>query len=194
MIINKILFLDVETGGLDPFNHSLLEIGLVLWEDGEIKDTLNIKLRHNIYKITRSSLEFNGINLIKHDNESIPCKEAYNKIISFVNNHYNNGEKITLGGHNIGKFDFIFLKEFIEKYDNNLINNRFSHRFVDTSSILKFLYHSNIINKKVFSLNKALKHFNLTISDGERHTGIGDAKIEAELYTKLINLIKNKVK
>ncbi len=33
---DKLLFIDTETGGLDPDKHSLLSIAMVVWEDMEI--------------------------------------------------------------------------------------------------------------------------------------------------------------
>lgn len=32
----RLLFLDTETGGLNEFEHSLLTMGMVVWENGKI--------------------------------------------------------------------------------------------------------------------------------------------------------------
>ena len=33
---NRVLFIDTETGGIDPIECSLLSIGIAVWEDGSI--------------------------------------------------------------------------------------------------------------------------------------------------------------
>ena len=36
---DRLLFIDTETGGLDPQKHSLLSLALVVWEKREILDS-----------------------------------------------------------------------------------------------------------------------------------------------------------
>lgn len=59
----KIVFLDTETGGLDPSVNSLLSIGLVIWEDGKIKTKNEFFVKENEYNVTSKAIEVNRIDL-----------------------------------------------------------------------------------------------------------------------------------
>ncbi len=42
MKADKILFIDTETGGLDPASHSLLSLALVVWKELEARASIEI--------------------------------------------------------------------------------------------------------------------------------------------------------
>jgi len=59
----RLLFIDTETGGIDPYVHSLLSIGLVVWENGQILAQKEIFVNDGVLNVTQSALLVNQINM-----------------------------------------------------------------------------------------------------------------------------------
>ena len=58
---NTYLFLDTETGGLDPRVHSLLTLGLVVGDADGVKDSLEIAVKHGPGLTSPMPLEFGTV-------------------------------------------------------------------------------------------------------------------------------------
>ena len=71
------IVLDVETGGLDPNTHSILEISGILWEPGrKIQPVFDCYVKEeNIVTVPRA-MEVNQINLDKVNKQGRSPKEA----------------------------------------------------------------------------------------------------------------------
>lgn len=182
---DKIAFIDTETGGLDPNQNSLLSIALVIWQEYKIIDSTEILIDDGILNVSKKALEINRINLDKHRMNALTAEEAISKFHEFLSKHFAPDEKITLGGHNIN-FDVNFLRHFLveHKYD---WHKRFSHRFVDTATILYYLYLSEKIKDKAISSDEAFKLFGINVD--KRHSALGDAMATAKLFTTLLKVI-----
>ena len=59
----KLIFLDTETGGVDPRANSLLSIGLVIWENKKIITEKEFLVKEKNYNVTAQAMEINKINL-----------------------------------------------------------------------------------------------------------------------------------
>lgn len=183
---NKILFVDTETGGLDPNETSLLSIGLVVWDNGKITDTKEILIKHDIFKITPQSIQTNMIDLQKFIQQSLPPESALKEFVEFLDNNFKACMgKVVLGGHNTN-FDINFLRRFMEANNFNF-DAYFTHRFVDTASILKFLFYAGKLPQDVSSSDEAFKFFNINVTN--RHSALGDAVATAQLFNKLIGIV-----
>jgi len=182
---DRILFIDTETGGIEPQIHSLLSIGLVVWEQSRIIAEKEIFINDGILNVTSSALSINQIDIDKHIKQSVSPKESVSEIYEFINLYFDNTEKIILGGHNVN-FDKEFLKFFFKKQGEDF-NFRFSHRSIDTASILYFLYFSGIIKEKAISSDDAFNLFSIEIE--KRHSALSDAKATAKLFTVLLGLV-----
>jgi DNA polymerase-3 subunit epsilon len=181
---DRILFIDTETGGLDPINYSLLSVGLVLWRECEIHETKEIFINDGKLNATKEALEINKIDLDDHRINSISSYEAIQQMIQFIERNFDTSEKITLAGHNVG-FDISFVRYLLDSQNYNF-GDYFSHRSIDTASILNYLYLAGKLESKIVSSTEAFNHFGIEVSG--RHTALGDAIATAELFTKLIHL------
>lgn len=190
MRTDKILFIDTETGGLNPSQHSLLSIALVVWQEYEIIDTIEILINDGVLYTTEKALKINGIDLVEHVKLAKSPIEAIQEFNSFLLLHFKSDEKITLAGHNIN-FDVNFLRHFLT-LNNYSSSNWFSHRYVDTSTILYYLYLSGKINQKAISSKQAFELFGIKVVG--RHTALGDAMATAKLFTVLLKLITKNAK
>lgn len=173
----KILFIDTETGGLDPNKHSLLSVGLALWEDSEIMHTEEFFVKEEEYNVTEIALKINKIDLEKLKKIGISKIEIKENILKFIKKNFDE-EKIILAGQNVN-FDISFLKKLFSLEEFSQI---FSYRSVDIASILKYI--SLKKNIDISSLDEAMKYYG--IKTEKRHTALEDAKIAAEIFTKLL--------
>lgn len=184
--MNKLLFLDTETGGLDENENSLLSVGLVVWEDGKITNQKELFIKKDKYNVTKEALEVNKIDLEDLKLIGISEKDCINQINDFVNRNFSN--KAILSGHNIS-FDIAFVKNMYRR--NNMDFGRyFSHRSIDTSTLLRTLYYADILKSDISSSDKAFSHYNIKFEDNKRHSALGDAVATAMLYNKIIEEIK----
>ena len=182
---DRLLFIDTETGGLNPDKHALLSLGMVVWEDMELIDSQEILINDGQLSVTEEALSVNKIDLAEHKKSAMPSYQAANEIFTFIRKHFPHQGKITLAGHNV-HFDINFLSVFLSR-NNKTFSNYFSHRIIDTSSILYYLYLSGHIKQRAISSDEAFALFNIKVEG--RHTALGDALATAKLFNKLIDLI-----
>jgi DNA polymerase-3 subunit epsilon len=183
---DRLLFIDTETGGLDPDKHSLLSVAMVVWENMEIIDSQEILINDGILSVTKEALSVNKIDIEKHKQSAISSSLAMDEIFSFLSKHFPGQKKITLAGHNV-HFDANFLKSFFLANNKNF-SEFFSHRIIDTSSILHYLFFAGHIKQRAISSDEAFALFDIKVEG--RHTAIGDAIATAMLFNKLLTLIK----
>jgi DNA polymerase-3 subunit epsilon len=185
MKADRILFIDTETGGIDPASNSLLSLGLVVWKELEVKASLEILIDDGILNVTEKALEINQIDLGEHRKKAVSPAVAIQQMDKFVNSHFPKEEKIVLGGHNIS-FDVNFLNAFLTRNGYNF-QQRFSHRHVDTSGILFYLYLTGKIKRKLTASQDALDYFGIAVQG--RHTALGDAVATAQLFSRLVGIL-----
>lgn len=182
--MNKILFIDTETGGLSPIESSLLTIGLAVWDNNRIIDSKEIYIKHKLFKITPQAISINKIDLLTFLNYAVEPREAIIQLKEFIIYNFKDELPVTLAGHNTN-FDINFIRYFLEENNINF-SDYFSHRFIDTASILKYLYYSGKINEDISSSDKAFSYFNINIDN--RHSALGDAEGTAKLFTQLLKI------
>lgn len=183
---DRLLFIDTETGGMDPGKHSLLSLAMVVWEGMEIIDSQEILINDGVLSVTKEALSINKIDMETHKQFAIPSSQAMDEILQFIGKNFPGENKITIAGHNV-HFDVNFLRSFFSA--NNLdFNEFFSHRVIDTSSILHYLYLAGHIKHRAISSDEAFALFDIKVEG--RHTAIGDAIATARLFTRLLSLTK----
>lgn len=185
---DRMLFIDTETGGVNPAKHSLLSVGAVVWEKGigELA-SYEFYLESNNYVVTRSASRINHFDQSEHNGKAVSAKEVIKEFYRIKKEYFNDYTSIPLAGHNT-QFDVAFIKVFFEKAGRSY-EKLFLHRVVDTYSIIKFLTDANLLPSSVNSSASAFKYFNISVNG--RHTALGDAYATMQLYEKLIELLTN---
>lgn len=175
----NLIFLDIETTGLDPEIHKIIEIGCAKVNNGEIIDTFSRlidpkeSLKNEIKRIT-------GITDDELYEKGVTFEKAMSEFLNFI-------EDNPIVGHNVIFFDI----PFIERHSGIKLKNRVS----DTIIISKFL----IPNLKSHSLRNILLNFG--IKSEEKHRSLEDVYLTIKLWeilkekSRLIdkNYIKNYV-
>lgn len=182
----KLLFIDTETGGIDSNKHSLLSIGLVVWGSNRlIIDSTEIYIKHKNYVVTKTASKINKFEKAEHEKKAVHPKIAIEKMLCFCRHHFDDNLLIPLAGHNT-QFDVNFLKVFLKK-NGRSFNRIFSHRIMDTYSLLRSLYYSGKISDDISSSAQAFNYFGIKVNN--RHSAKGDAIATAQLYNHLLSVL-----
>ncbi|MBV1756501.1 MAG: 3'-5' exonuclease [Dethiosulfatibacter sp.] len=183
---NRLLFIDTETGGVDPAKHSLFSIGLVAWDKGiGLVDSIELFIKNDEYVYTKEAQKINKFNITEHEKKAIPPKLVIEKITNFCRLHFPDGYLIPLAGHNT-QFDTNFLKVLLSS-NGRSFNTIFSHRILDTYSIIQYLIYAGKISEDVSSSSKAFQYFNINIDN--RHSALEDSLATVKLFESLLVLI-----
>jgi DNA polymerase III epsilon subunit-like protein len=177
-----VLFIDVETGGLEK-ESSLLSIGVVRWEDGNVTHEQEFFLRHKMYHVTAEGLGVNRIQLPAHHLIAHTPQEVAKMLKGWVEALWPKNSRVTLGGHNLA-LDVDRMQTLLNEYYQGYWKGRFSYRALDTTSLLIFLNHAGV-TPPLRGLDQALKYFGIPVLESARHTALGDARATAYLYTAL---------
>jgi len=182
------LFIDTETGGLDPGSHSLLSLGLVVGDGPALANSLEILFRHEPYVVSAGGMKVNRIDLARHDEAALDPPVALAVLDVFLDQHFpHRCQPIILAGHNVG-FDRAFLKAFLASRGRDL-EPRFSHRVVDTHSLASGLRDAGRLPLENLGSTALFAHFGIEPPPEQRHTALGDAVATFHLYWKLVELM-----
>lgn len=130
-----IVSIDIETTGLNPEKHQILEIAAVAWTKPEVMDcpAFEIRVAHNEIVGDPAALAMNHRLLVEMDT-AIALPFAIGRLngwfLDLDEKFVRYDEKITLAGFNVGSFDLQFLKR-TPGWDTML----FSHRCLEVGSL-----------------------------------------------------------
>lgn len=179
---NTFLVIDTETGGLDPGKHSLLSIAGVIWGLETPPQTLfSFYVREDNLSIDPEALAVNKINLNEVVSKGLTPKEAclfiQQKLTLVLNPNSETflpSEPLTVAGHNVG-FDIAFLKRLFRLGNSDVYSKLFSHRSLDTASVLKFLQLMGHIPSGKVNSDILFQYCGVVVPEEHRHTALGDA-------------------
>ena len=82
---NRYVFIDTETGGTIPQKHSLLQIGLVIWDynDGIIAKK-QFFIKHKRYFVTKEAKKINKFNREEHNKLAQEPAVVIEELLSFL--------------------------------------------------------------------------------------------------------------
>jgi len=187
----RLLFIDTETGGLDPLVSSLLSLGLVVWEDGVIRGKTEIFVAEAEIVADAESRSIHGIDLIWLKSHGLPPAAAVEQIETFVARYFDVSlapASVPIAGHNVG-FDISFLRRLYRLAGRDY-ERIFSHRTLDTAGVLRFLTIAGVLQLEGAGSTAAFEHFGIAFDGYARHSALGDAHATAALFTKLIEVVR----
>lgn len=177
------LFLDTETGGLDPAEHSLLTAHFALVDEGSlgVLDELALAIRPSeVYRVTAGALVLNKINLAAHWQSAEPAWDAAERLRGFLPTNAA-FVKVVPVGWNVG-FDINFVKQQLLPEWSELV----SYRTIDLQSVVRFLTDAGLM-PKVNGLAGAAEFFGLDISG--HHDAAFDTRLTIEVFRKVRELV-----
>ena len=135
--MKHLLWLDLETTGLDKDNDLILEIGLVVTEGlDRVMDEESIVIDHGAVHLHPDVLNMHLENGLLQDigKRGVTPAEAYAKAIQFLDGWFpNHDEPIIVGGSGIDRFDIPFIQA--AAWPLSSLTDRFYYGTLDTSGL-----------------------------------------------------------
>lgn len=134
--MSNILWLDLETTGLNPEKDLILEIGLVVTEGlDRILDTTSIVIDHGAIHMPPEVLNMHLESGLLQDigKRGVTASEAYVAAVRFLDARFMADDPIVVGGSGIDRFDIPFIKAAAFPLDG--IADRFYYGTLDTSGL-----------------------------------------------------------
>lgn len=184
--MNKILYIDLETTGLDHNTCAITQLAGIYEEDGKEKERFNYKIRPNEdHAIYRGALEVTKVGYDGIMAYELSQYEAYKKLLYFLDsvvNKYNKEDKIWICGYNIINFDAKFLRRFFEMHDNNYYNSYFYYPEIDVVPILAFVTMATRTKLENFKQMTVAKALGIKIDDSRAHDALYDIEVCRDIY------------
>jgi len=189
----KILWIDTETTGLNPFEHDIVSIALIVEINGEVKDELYLKIQPiNPENITDEALKINGFTR-EELSTFLPPREGLNKILRFLEKYVDKykknktmEDKFVLAGYNV-TFDSAMLSEFCKKLGYKYLGALVDYHKIDIASLVLFLKMHNKIKIDGFKLVNVAEYLQASI---QAHDAQSDIRATREIAYKLLDKIK----
>jgi DNA polymerase III epsilon subunit-like protein len=186
--MTRLLVIDTETGGLDPQRHSLLSVGLVLWESGTLGAEDEFYVREPEIHCDPEAMAVNGLDVHFLESVGLVPQDAVERLENFLDRNFPvSRQPVLVAGHNVA-FDVAFVRRLYRLAGRP--GPRFSHRLLDTAGILRFLAIAGRLPDGVIDSSSAFKHFGIDFGSEKRHSALADARATAKLLTRLIGLVQ----
>ena len=184
--MKKVLWLDVETTGLDCKKHGLREVGFIIEIDGVEVDKGVFKINPFTYttrdvEIDDYALEISKVSiedLESYDRVSYCFKELMKKLVKYVNVNDKN-DCFVIAGYNVA-FDIGFIKEWFKEMGlQDSYKDLFHYKSLDVFSIVFALRHIGLNSAENDKLETMCNYFGIGI---EAHNALSDIEATKKLY------------
>ena len=184
--MKKVLWLDVETTGLDCKKHGLREVGFIIEIDGVEVDKGVFKINPFTYttrdvEIDDYALEISKVSiedLESYDSSSYCFKELMKKLVKYVNVNDKN-DCFVIAGYNTA-FDIGFIKEWFKEMGLlDSYKDLFHYKSLDIFSIVFALRHIGLNSAENDKLETMCNYFGIEI---EAHNALSDIEATKKLY------------
>lgn len=190
--MNKIIFIDTETGGVNPEKAALIQLSGIIRIDKKDVEKFNfyIKPSENL-EVNEKALEVQGRTLDELKTEKyIEEKKIYKQFINLLDKYidkYDKTDKFIVAGYNV-RFDVDILKAFFQRHGNNFLFSYLDSSMLDPLYSIRLLQIAEVL--PVLENNKLetwCKYFGIEF---EAHDSLEDIEATKKLIGKLILLIR----
>lgn len=191
-MMNKIIFIDTETGGVNAEKSALIQLSGIIEVDGTEKEKFNFYIKpFENSELNEKALEVQGRTLEelgteKYIDESIIYKKFLEILDKYIDKYVKN-DKFIVAGYNV-KFDIDILKALFERNNNKFLFSYFNSSMLDPLYSVRLLQVAGML--PVLENNKLetwCKYFNIEL---KAHDSLQDITATKKLIEKLIELIK----
>lgn len=190
--MNKIIFIDTETGGVNPEKAALIQLSGIIRIDKKDVEKFNFFIKpFENSEVNEKALEVQGRTLeeLKAD-KYVEEKEVYKQFVNLLDKYidkYDRTDKFIVAGYNV-RFDVDILKAFFQRHGNNFLFSYLDSSMLDPLYSIRLLQIAEIL--PVLENNKLetwCKHFGIEFS---AHDSLEDIEATKKLIGKLISLIR----
>jgi DNA polymerase-3 subunit epsilon len=181
------LFIDTETGGLDPLEVSLLTVAAAIVDDNfNVLTKTSFGVKPLVYVIEPGAISVNKIDLVQHAKSSMSPKMAREELELFLRTGVElaHGDRLIPAGHNVG-FDLQFI--WTQIMPESDWKHYCAYPALDTAGLARFFFTAKMI-PAAFNLVALRQHFG--IETGEAHDAMNDVLASVQLAKKFVTLLK----
>lgn len=190
--MNKIIFIDTETGGVNPEKSALIQLSGIIRIDKKDVEKFNFYIKpFENSEVNEKALEVQGRTLDELKAEKyIEEKEVYKQFINLLDKYidkYDKTDKFIVAGYNV-RFDVDILKALFQRHGNNFLFSYLDSSMLDPLYSIRLLQIAGIL--PVLENNKLetwCKHFGIEL---KAHDSLEDIVATKKLIGKLISLIR----
>jgi DNA polymerase III alpha subunit (gram-positive type) len=186
---------DLETGGFEKANHTIMEAYFALWDESwNFVDELQLYLKKDDGTIngTDEAFKIIGIDPEQHllNPNTVTYSEGREKLHEMLNKHKQPKKRshYRFLGQNIMRFDIPFMEAQGFFTEADIKKAGISHNSLDTTCIVTWLKDINVLPDHVGSISSLIDYFELP--KGTAHRAKDDVHMQKEIYVRLSNLLK----
>ena len=188
---SRIVFFDLETGGLEPTRHPIIQIAAVAVDASSLEEieSLNVLLQFSVDDCSPEALEINSYNKERWGEQAVPAGVAQTQFTEMLRRFSTVEQKSKKGntfcvaqmaGHNIASFDMLFLQHWYKKTGAFLPA---FYRPLDTLQRAAWYFQENAVPlPENLKLGTLCAHFGVPIPEGEAHDALADVRGNIALY------------
>lgn len=190
--MNKILFLNTLTTGMNPHKCGVYTIGGIICNDSpsELNELERFTLRIKPFpgaRISDNSLWIGGItrkNLLSY----MPENDAVNELTKILNRHIkveDSHDKMYLAGFNVISTDMPFLKELMDRCGNPHFRDYFYVQALDMMGFAAFALMGERQGMPDFHLETAASYLGIELQENETYSCLRNADACMKIYATL---------
>ena len=186
--MNKILFIDTVTTGMNPEKCSIYRIGGIYTEDAEERQRFEFRMRpFRNARINEQSLWISGesrSSLLVYKDES----DAFKDFVAFLDTLVdirNPRDKMYIAGFNVSGFDIPFLREWFHRNGNERFRDYFHVQAMDVMCLSAFALMPTRQSMPDFHLETAARFLQVKAPAGENYECVENAKVSLDIYRVL---------
>lgn len=182
--LEESVVIDIETSGANFVQSSVLSVAIVPLDTDIAPLQVYIRPEQLIWSdIAKGYFETYRAEWAAR---AIAPSSACRTIAEYILKSFN--DPVTIIAHNVA-FDFAFLRILFSR--EGIDESRcFSHRAIDTHTLLRLAYILGKIPASALSSTGAFDHFSIRLPKSQRHTALADAIATRELFAKLVDLFR----
>ena len=194
----KIIFIDVETTGVNPERNGLTQLSGCVQIDDEVKESFDYFIRpFPKDEIEIAALEVTGFDrrqfllpdhpdylAVDGQNFEDP-RDIYDRMAAMLGkyvNQYDKTDKFQFVGYNAHSFDMPFMRRFWEKNGNRFFGSWFWYPCLDVMLIWAQILQPHRAELSNFKLATVAKHCGIKVDDTRLHDSQYDIEVTRELW------------
>jgi len=188
----KLLHIDLETSGLDPEKHGVVQIAGIIDIDGEVKETFDIKTQlFQGQLVSREALGITGLTLEQirqYQDPQSAYRHLYTTLDKYVD-RYDKADKFYMVGQN-PQFDYQFLDKFFRNAGDQYLYGYIFYQRIDLIAISALFQVAGMLKVKNLKLETVAKAHGI---EYKKHDALADITTTREIFYRYADAVKTSV-
>jgi len=187
----KTFYFDLETTGLNPEKHAIIQLAHIIDIDGEIVEEGEFLIRpyekdlidDEALKVNKRTRE----EIAGFEDPDVVFWEIVNDLLDKHIDRFDKTDKFYPAGYNIESFDIPFMREYFRKAENPYYGSYFNYKPIDPMRILFWLNWMGKINLPNLRLETVCNYCGIKIN---AHDAVSDTRAARELILRMRKVLK----